>query len=174
MKAIDPNLLRRGGIKAEFTGRAGAAELRKALRDPTGWRRFLNQRRKDASAEEEVAIWKALFALYGIPEEWPAEIRLEWLAGRLAAELFPRCQALWKPHGGGPSAEHQAKMLGRKTRLFKKFEAYRRAHDGLSHLRAAALFMKDEKIKKACAAAGFTRPKSFAQAMKELSSETPV
>jgi hypothetical protein len=160
-------------MKAVFVGTASIDRLREALRDPTGMRRFLNTRRKEASADEEARIWHALFRLYGIDEEWAPEIRLEMLAGRLAHELFPRCKGLWKPHGGGPSDRHQEKIRKRKLRLFKRFEAYCSNHPHLkSRLRSAEHFMREEKNKRACAAAGFTKPKSFSQAMREISSGT--
>jgi hypothetical protein len=157
--------------RANIRGAASGDQLRKAMRDPRGIRAWLNVRRKKVSADDDRIIWRALFALYGIPDEWPRAIQMEWLAGRLASELFPRCQALWKPHGGGPSKGHQEKMRQRRLRLHKKFETFRRANSHLkSAFRAAELFIGNNE--KACAAAGFTRPKSFSQAMKEISSGT--
>jgi hypothetical protein len=151
--------------RAIFVGSGSVKELRRALHDPKGIRAFLNTRRKTASAEEEAAIWRALFALYNIPEEWPRELRLEWLAGRLAAELFPRCQSLAKPRG--PSKSHTAELRKRKESLFKKVEAFQRSCPVTSHKRMVDLFMQDAKNKKACKRAGFTSAKSLSQAIKE-------
>jgi hypothetical protein len=153
-------------------------KVHKALRDWTGMRQFLNQRRKAAVPEDEQAIWRALFRLYGLPDDtddwgWPRDLRYELLARRLAAELFPRCGALLKAPAGGPSEEYQAKKRSQKMRLFRKFERYRSNLTFKSRTRAAALFMKDEKVKKACEKAGLTKPRSFVQAMNELRSETP-
>jgi hypothetical protein len=162
---------RRSIMKAAFLWPLAPADrLRKALRDPKGIRKWLNTRRKKATPEEETEIWRALFELYGIHDQWPVEIQLEWLAGRLAAELFPRCQALYKPHGGGPSKKLREKMLRRKLRLLKKFKPFCHKHSHLSTLRAAEFFMEENQ--KECAAAGFTKPKSFSQAMTEISSAT--
>jgi tetraacyldisaccharide-1-P 4'-kinase len=64
-------------------------------------------------------------------------------------------------------------MLRRKLRLLKRFEIFRRQHPYLkSRERAAERFMHDAKNQKACEAAGLAKPKSFAQAMKEISSAT--
>jgi hypothetical protein len=148
-----------------------ATGLRELLRDPKGIRAWLNIRRKKATPEEETLIWRKLLELYDIPEDWPPDEKYRWLAGRLAADLFKRCQALWKPHGGGPSEKRREKMRRRKLRLFKRFEIFGHKHPHLkSRERAADLFMKENQ--KACAAAGFTKPKSFSQAMKEISSGT--
>ena len=139
--------------------------LRKALRDRKGIRKWLKARRKEVTPNEEALIWRALFELYGIPDG-----EYQWLAGRLAAELFPRCRTLWKPHGGGPSKDFQAVRRQLKQRLYENFETFRRDHPRLSWQHASALFM--EKNKQACAAAGFRNAKAFAQAMKEISSAT--
>jgi hypothetical protein len=141
-------------------------------RDRRVIRKFLKTRRKQATAEEETAIWYALFAYYGIPEEWPEETRYYWLAGRLAADLWPRCQALAKRRRGGPSEKRLAMLNKRKLALHKKFEPFRLERPKLSRIRAAELFMADDKNKRACEKAGFTQPKSFSQAMKEISSRT--
>jgi hypothetical protein len=153
---------RRGVLlfRANIRGTATADQLRKAMRDPRGIRAWLNVRRKKASAEEEALIWRALFTLYGIPEG-----EYQWLAGRLAREQFRRCQALWKPHGGGRSKKWQADRAERKRKLREQFESYRREIS--NELQRARLFMKDQRYKEACAAAGFTSPKAFVQAMKK-------
>jgi hypothetical protein len=141
--------------------------------DLKGIRKWLNVRRKKVSQEEQALIWCALFALYGIPDEWSREVRMEWLAGRLAADRFKRCQALLKPHGGGPSKERQKLLAKRKLELRKKYEIYcRKISHVKSDVRRAKLFMDDKKNKKACAAAGLRSPKAFAQAMKESSRAT--
>lgn len=172
------------GTTEQILNRHGSAplalNLRSAKRDPTGMRRYLTERREAAKPEDKPEIWRALFRLYGLPDDdddwgWPRDLRYEWLAGRLAAELFPRCGILSKPRSGGPSGTYQTKMHKRKMRLLKKFERWCRDHPSIkSQVRAAELFMKDAKNKKACAAAGFTKPRSFAQGMKELSSGTPI
>jgi hypothetical protein len=166
-------LLYRAKIRDAGSGdpRRRADQLRKAMRDPRGIRAWLNVRRKIAGADGDQIIWRALFALYGIPDEWSWADKCEWLAARLAHELFPRCQALWKPHGGGPSQKRQADMAERKRKLREEWEAYLPGMK--SELQRAKLFMKDEKHKEACAAAGLTSPKAFVQAMKQISSGTP-
>ena len=143
------------------------AQFREMRRDPKGIRKWLKARRKEASPTGEALIWHALFGLYGIPDG-----EYQWLAGRLAAELFPRCGPLWKPHGGGPSKKRQAMFNKRKLALHKKFETFRRERPKLSRVRAAELFMADAKNRRACEKAGFTSPKAFAQAMKEIGSGT--
>src|SRR5262249_13327341 len=133
-----------------------------------------NVRRKKVTRKEEALIWRKLCELYRIPEEWPLDVRHYLLAGFLSAELFKRCAALWRPHGGGPSKKRQADMAKRKLTLREEYEAYcRKIRHVKSELHRARLFMKDEDNKKACAAAGFSSPKAFAQAMKEISSGTP-
>jgi hypothetical protein len=159
-------ILQQHGSMAVPPLRRGSTEaLRKALRDPKGIRKWLKTHRKEATPNEEALIWRALFKLYGIPDG-----EYQWLAGRLAADLFPRCKALSKSHGGGPSKEFQAVRRELKQRLYENLETFCRDHPRLSWQHASALFM--EKNKQACAAAGFRNAKAFAQAMKEISSAT--
>jgi hypothetical protein len=126
-------------------------------------RKWLGVRRKTVSADEESLIWQALFRLYGIPDEWPREFRLEWLARRLASELFPRCQALAKPRSGGPSKSY----LAAKTTVLESFQHFWSASH-LSRVRAAELFMQDAENNEACKQAGFTKPKSLSQALYDF------
>lgn len=133
--------------------------------DLKGIRKWLKVRRKEATAAGEEEIWRKLFALYGIPEEWPAVSRFEWLAGRLAAERFPRCQALWKPHGGGPSRERRRNIAELRKILFREFEAFRATHSRMSRQHAAGKFIK--KNKDACTAAKLTTSNGFTRAYKK-------
>jgi hypothetical protein len=176
--ALDPNvekILQRHGTMPSTTlrsalGRATISDEPPKPRDLKAIRKWLNVRRKKITAEEEALIWRKLCELYFIPEEWPLDIRHYLLAGFLSAELFKRCVALWKPHGGGPSKKRQADMAARKLRLREQFESYRREIP--NELQRARLFMKNDKNREACAAAGLTSPKAFVQAMKETSSVT--
>src|SRR5262245_16392290 len=96
-------------LRSAFDLVATSHDLHKP-RDLKAIRKWLNVRRKKVSRREEPLIWRKLCELYGIPEEWPLDVRHYLLAGRLSAELFKRCAALWKPHGGGPSKKRQADM----------------------------------------------------------------
>jgi hypothetical protein len=156
-------------LRSELGVAATSDELRKP-RDPKAIRKWLNVRRKKVTRKEEALIWRKLCELYRIPEEWPLDVRHYLLAGFLSAELFKRCAALWKPHGGGPSKQYQQKMKELKANLRNEFDAFRQQHRSLSWQGAAALFLK--KNKEACETAGFTSPKAFAQAMKQISSGT--
>jgi len=171
---LDPKvekILQRHGTMSSTTlrselGRAAIRYKPPKPRDRKAIRKWLNVRRKKVTAKEEALIWRKLCELYFIPEEWPLDIRHYLLAGFLSAELFKRCAALWKPHGGGPSKKRQADMAARKLRLREQFESYRREIP--NELQRARLFMKNDKNREACAAAGLTSPKAFVQAMKEI------
>jgi hypothetical protein len=169
-------ILRKHGTMSSATlrsalGRVSASDEPHKPRDRKAIRKWLNVRRKKVTPEEEALIWRKLCELYFIPEEWPLDIRHYLLAGFLAAELFKRCAALWKPHGGGPSKKRQADMAARKLRLREQFESYRR--EVPNELQRARLFMKNEKNREACAAARLTNPKAFVRAMKKISTVTP-
>jgi hypothetical protein len=163
-------------LRSEFGVAATDEKLRETRgepRDRKAIRKWLNVRRKKITAEEEALIWRKLCELYFIPVKWPLDIRHYLLAGFLSAELFKRCAALWKPHGGGPSKKRQAEMAKRKRELLPTWEAYCRNARVKGDLPWARFFMKDEKNREACAAAGLTSPKAFVQAMNEISSGTP-
>jgi hypothetical protein len=166
--------MKRDGI-TDILGRHGTMKFagmvppkRRSLPGDPRIRKFLNTRRKTASPEQESIIWRALFALYGIPEEWPREFRLEWLAGRLAAELFPRCQTLAKRRGRVPGKNTSLKK--RKERLLNKLAVFWRSRPRLkSRIRAAEIFLIENS--RACQNAGFTKAKSLSQALKKKASE---
>jgi hypothetical protein len=179
---LDPKrekILQRHGTMPSTTlrGELGVAATDEKLRETRGEprdrkaiRKWLNVRRKKITPEEEALIWRKLCELYFIPEEWPLDIRHHLLAGFLAAKLFKRCAALWKPHGGGPSKKRQAETAQRKRELLPKWEAHCRNARVKGDLQRARFFI--EKNREACAAARLTNPKSFVRAMKQISTET--
>ena len=171
-----------------------AAQFKAMSRDPMGVRKLLDtpirvkkvarteqQRKKQLSkiAEEIAEKCRALLRHYHIPEEWDELTRLRLLVAFLAGERFPGFRVITKDapayRRGGPSLEHQRKLADRKRRLLKWFEAHRRKNSHIrSGLRLTELFLKDDKIRRACVAAGFVKlsPKSILQALEKLSRET--
>ena len=155
-------LQQHGTMNFDFV--ATSDELRKP-RDPKGIRKWLNVRRKKATPEEEILIWRKLFDLYGIPNDWPRDIQMQWLAGRLAAELFKRCQALWKPHGGGPTKQWRQSIAELREPLFQRFNAFEAEHPRWSRQKAAGEFIKENRD--ACAAAKLKTAKGFIRALQK-------
>ena len=171
-----------------------AAQFKTMLRDPMGQRKVLDtpirvnkiartkqQRQKQQSkiAEEIAKKRGALLKHYHVPEEWDELTQLRWLVDHLAPKVHPGFRVITKDapayRRGGPSLEHQRKLADRKRRLLKWFEAHRRKNSHIrSGLRLTELFLKDDKIRRACVAAGFVKlsPKSISQALRKISRET--
>jgi hypothetical protein len=154
--------------------------LRKLLRDPTGMRAFLSKplrlnkippgKHRDAvEKEESEKRVRALHVLYSIPEDWPPDIRWEWIARHLAGELFAGCRTITKGLGG-PSRERRVTIEEQKRALFSQFEAYRANNAYQSRRSSAVNFVKANQI--ACKAVGLHDAKSFAQAMKKIGIKT--
>jgi len=140
--------------------------LRKLLSTPVRVNKIRDAKERERIIQREtMRREKALFALYHIPNDWPVDVRWEWLARNLAGELFAGCKTIEKGKGG-PSIYRRNKRHELRMALFRKFEKYLVEHKYLSRLRAAEYFVGDNK--KACAQAGLKDPKSFAQAMKKL------
>jgi len=171
-----------------------AAQFKEMLRDPMGQRKVLEtpirinkvartkqQREKQPRkiAEEIAKKCRALLIHYHIPEEWDELTQLRLLVAYLAGERFPGFRVITKDapayRRGGPSLEHQRKMADRKRRLLNKYEAHRRKNSHIkSGLRLTEHWLKDDKIRRACVAAGFAKlsPKSIFQALQKISRET--
>jgi hypothetical protein len=105
--------------------------------------------------------------------------QLRWLVACLAPEAFPGFRVITKDspayRRGGPSLERQRKMAVRKQRLLKRYKTHCRKNSHIkSGLRLTELFLKDDKNRRDCIAAGFVKlsPKSIFQALEKLSRET--
>jgi hypothetical protein len=171
-----------------------AAQFKEMLRDPMGQRKLLDtpirvnkvartkqQREKQLRkiAEEIAKKCRALLIHYHILEEWDELTQLRLLVAYLAGERFPGFRVITKDtpayRRGGPSLERQRKMADRKGRLLKQYEAHCRKNSHIkSGLRRIKFWLKDDKIRRACVAAGFVKlsPKSILQALEKLSRET--
>jgi hypothetical protein len=171
-----------------------AAQFKAMSRDPMGVRKLLDtpirvkkvarteqQRKKQLSkiAEEIAEKCRALLRHYHIPEEWDELTQLRLLVAYLAGERFAGFRVITKEtpayRRGGPSLERQRKTADRKRRLLKRYEDHCRKNPHIkSKLRLIELFLKDDKNRRDCVAAGFAKlsPKSIFQALRKISRET--
>jgi hypothetical protein len=110
---------------------------------------------------------ECLFALYGIPASWSAELQWRQLALALAGEFFPGCRT-WEKGRGGPSQNRRKRIAGLKQSIFTRFEAVKHKR-GCSDSSVAEIFLKSKSEHRAdCEAAGFSDAKSLAQAMRTI------
>jgi hypothetical protein len=168
-------------MKADVEKLRHAAGLRKVLRDPTGTDQLLHSpirlnkippgQRAEVEKDEIAKRERALFRRYYIPDDCAELQKWQWLAWALAGELFPGCRVRSKGKGG-PSIRRRRELVDRRLDLSRQFLQYRRDHPYLRRQRAAEKFV--EQNRKACAEAGLTDGKSFAQAMKKISTATAV
>lgn len=125
---------------------------------------------KGASAEERQRTiqqqhddrFKALFALYSVPEILPTDEQWRWLALCVAGEHFAGWKTLTRGFGGARKST-LAEKRKRKENLSQRFGVYRREHS-LSESAAAANFLNKNWAE--CSEAGLHTPKSFKQAMR--------
>jgi hypothetical protein len=116
--------------------------LREALRTPIRINKIPPGKRRQAIEAAEVAKReRALFALYHIPEDWPALDRWEWLARHLAGELFAGCRVMTKGLGG-PSRAYASALADRRRPVFEKFDQYLADNPGLDQIQAAKTFIE--------------------------------
>jgi hypothetical protein len=169
--------------------RERVAQFKAMSRDPMGQRKVLDApirvnkvvggKQQRGIAEEIARKRRALLRHYHIPTEWDELTQLRLLVDHLAGEVFPGFRVITKDapaySRGGPSLEHQRKMADRKCRLLERYEAHCRKNSHIkSGLRLTELFLKNDKIRRACVAAGFVKlsPKSIFQALRKISRET--
>jgi len=114
--------------------------------------------------------FKALFALYAVPEILPADEQWRWLALGLAGEHFAGCKTLTRGLGGR-SKPNLAKTREKKESLLRQFEAYMCQHR-FSETAAAPKFFNKRRAD--CNEAGLRTLKSFKQAMRALRKENGI
>jgi hypothetical protein len=114
---------------------------------------------------------EAMFAYFDIPDDWPELLQWRQLALCLAGKHFFGCRTISRGIGG-PSKSTRERKKQSAHALLIQFKAYQSEHPQLRDNAAATNFLK--KFRVDCSKAGFSKWKSFLQAMRKLEKENGI
>jgi hypothetical protein len=147
------------------------AGLLKLLDTPMRVNRLEGEERQIAMKRGFEERVEAMFAYFDIPDDWPELLQWQQLALYLAGKHFSGCRTISRGIGGpSKSTRERKKQAAHALRI--RFKAYQSEHPEWGDNAAATNFLK--RFRDDCSKAGFSKWKSFLQAMKRLEKENGI